>query len=141
MNWCVILRNRNRITERKLSRKNIANSCANIGWILMSATCGTEKPNGMRRAFSAWYVLRCLYDPRALPWAGMKQTFGLKRDESAPNSKAKPAGVRGAEICLLIVPTPPSDPALAHFVALDTASPYVLEHEAAHAGKLARSEA
>jgi hypothetical protein len=59
------------------------------------------------------------------------------RDESAPNSKAKPAGVRGAEIWLYIGPTPPSDPALAHFVALDTASPYLLEHDAADAGKLA----
>jgi hypothetical protein len=59
------------------------------------------------------------------------------RDESAPNSKAKPAGVRGAEIWLFVGPTPPADPALAHFVALDTASPYVLEHDAADAGKLA----
>jgi hypothetical protein len=59
------------------------------------------------------------------------------RDESAPNSKAKPAGVRGAEIWLYVGAAPPSDPALAHFVALDTASPYVLEHDAADAGKLA----
>jgi len=59
------------------------------------------------------------------------------RDESAPNSKAKPAGVRGAEIWLYIGPTPPADPSLAHFVALDTASPYVLVHDAADAGKLA----
>jgi len=59
------------------------------------------------------------------------------RDESSPNSKAKPAGVRGAEIYLFIGPTPPADPSLAHFVALDTASPYLLVHEAADAGKFA----
>lgn len=59
------------------------------------------------------------------------------RDESMPNSKAKPTGVRGAEIWVFIGPTPPSDPAQAHFVALDTASPYLLEHNATDAGKLA----
>ena len=59
------------------------------------------------------------------------------RDESTPNGKAKPAGVRGAEIYLFIGPTPPTDPSQAHFVALDTASPYLLVHDAADAGKLA----
>jgi len=59
------------------------------------------------------------------------------RDESMPNSKAKPIGVRGAEIWVFIGPTPPSDPTLAKFVALDTASPYLLVHEPADAGKLA----
>jgi hypothetical protein len=59
------------------------------------------------------------------------------RDESSPNSKAKPTGVRGAEIWLFVGPTPPTDPAQAHFVALDTASPYLLVHEPTDAGKLA----
>lgn len=59
------------------------------------------------------------------------------RDESMPNSRAKPIGVRGAEIWVLVGPTPPNDPAQAHFVALDTASPYLLAHEATDAGKLA----
>jgi len=59
------------------------------------------------------------------------------RDESMPNSKAKPTGVRGAEIWVFIGPTPPSDPAQAHFVALDTATPYLLEHNPSDAGKLA----
>lgn len=59
------------------------------------------------------------------------------RDESTPTSKSKPAGVRGAEIWLYIGPTPPADPSLAHFVALDTATPYLLVHDAADAGKLA----
>jgi hypothetical protein len=59
------------------------------------------------------------------------------RDESSPNPKAKPAGVRGAEIWAFIGPKPPTDPAHAHFVALDTASPYMLVHEAADVGKLA----
>lgn len=60
-----------------------------------------------------------------------------RRDESMPNSEAKPVGARGAEIGGFIGPTPTSDPAQAHFVALDTASPYLLVHEAADAGKLA----
>src|SRR5262249_31548553 len=59
------------------------------------------------------------------------------RDESIPNSKVKPGGVRGAEIWACIGPTPPSDPTQAHFVALDTASPYLFEHNPADAGKLA----
>jgi hypothetical protein len=59
------------------------------------------------------------------------------RDETMPNSKAKPTGVRGAEIWVFIGPTPPSDPAQAHFVALDTASPYLLVHDPSDAGKLA----
>jgi len=59
------------------------------------------------------------------------------RDESIPNSKVKPGVVRGAEIWAFIGPTPPKDPTQAHFVALDTASPYLLEHNSADAGKLA----
>ena len=59
------------------------------------------------------------------------------RYESSPNSKAKPAGVLGVEIWLFVGPAPPSDPAQAHFVALDTSTPYVLVHEASDAGKLA----
>jgi hypothetical protein len=58
-------------------------------------------------------------------------------DESAPNPKSKPTGVRGAEIWAFIGPKPPTDPAHAHFIALDTASPYMFVHEAADAGKLA----
>jgi hypothetical protein len=59
------------------------------------------------------------------------------RDETMPNSKAKPTGVRGAEIWVFIGPMPPSDPAQARFVALDTASPYLLVHDPSDAGKLA----
>jgi hypothetical protein len=59
------------------------------------------------------------------------------RDETMPNSKAKPTGVRGAEIWVFVGPTPPTDPAQAHFVALDTASPYMLVHDPSDAGKFA----
>jgi hypothetical protein len=58
-------------------------------------------------------------------------------DESMLNSNAKPTGVRGVEIWVFIGPTPPTEPAQARFVALDTASPYLLVHDAADAGKLA----
>jgi hypothetical protein len=59
------------------------------------------------------------------------------RDEASPKSKAKPAGVQGAEIWAFINATPPTSPSQCHFVALDTASPYLLVHDAADAGKVA----
>src|SRR5262249_22757428 len=57
-------------------------------------------------------------------------------DEALRNTNAKPIGVRGAEIWAFIGPTPPTDPTHTRFVALDTASPYLLVQEAADAGKL-----
>lgn len=59
------------------------------------------------------------------------------RDEATPKSKAKPAGVRGAEIWAWIGPNPPADPAGFKWVALDSATPYLLVYEAADAGKTA----
>ena len=59
------------------------------------------------------------------------------RDEATPKSKAKPAGVQGAEIWAYIGPTPPTSPGQCHFVALDTSSPYLLVHDPADAGKTA----
>lgn len=63
--------------------------------------------------------------------------LGRKANAVASAAKAKPAGVRGAEIWLFIGPTPPTDPGQAHFIALDTATPYLLVHDAADAGKIA----
>ena len=59
----------------------------------------------------------------------------MGRDETTPNSKAKPAGVQGAEIWYFIGPTPPSDPSQCSFAALDSATPYLLQHDPADAGK------
>jgi hypothetical protein len=59
------------------------------------------------------------------------------RDETTVKGKAKPPGVRGAQIWHFVGPTPPGDPGEFEFVALDTATPYLLEYEAADAGKLA----
>lgn len=59
------------------------------------------------------------------------------RDESKPKSKAKPAGVRGAEIWIWIGPNPPADPAGFRWVALDSATPYLMVHEGADVGKTA----
>ena len=56
---------------------------------------GTKQPNGMKRAFSAWNLLGA-YDPRALPWAGMKQTFGL-RDDGDGGKLAERIGKRAPE--------------------------------------------
>jgi hypothetical protein len=59
------------------------------------------------------------------------------RDESKPKSKAKPKGVRGAVIRVFVGPTPPADPKEFEWVALDSATPYLLVHDAGDAGKLA----
>ena len=54
-----------------------------------------------------------------------------------PTTKAKPAGVRGAEIYCAIATTAPADPAAYRFLALDTATPYLIEHAPADGGKTA----
>ena len=59
------------------------------------------------------------------------------RDETTPTSKAKPPGVLGAEIWHAVGATPPADPKLYTFGALDTATPYLLHHDPADGGKLA----
>jgi len=58
------------------------------------------------------------------------------RDETTPTSRAKPRGVKGAEIWYFIGPTPPSNPAQCRFAALDSATPHLLEHNPADVGKL-----
>ena len=60
------------------------------------------------------------------------------RDSSSPNSRAKPAGVIGAEVWVKLTavgaPTP-SDPADFDFLAVDTAAPYLSEYAGADGGK------
>ena len=58
------------------------------------------------------------------------------RDETSATSRAKPRGVKGAEIWYFIGPTPPSDPEKCKFAALDSATPHLMEHDPADAGKL-----
>ncbi len=58
-------------------------------------------------------------------------------DENTPNSKGKPDGVHAAEIRCFIGATPPTDPDQYDFVALDTGTPYLLEHKPADASGLA----
>lgn len=61
-------------------------------------------------------------------------------DEGTPTKKAKPAGVMGVEIRMAITAAgtgAPADPAAYTFVAMDTATPYVLDHAGADAGKTA----
>ena len=43
----------------------------------------------------------------------------------------------GAQIWCAVGPTPPADPKLYQFAALDTATPYLLRHDAADGGKIA----
>ena len=59
------------------------------------------------------------------------------RDEATPKSKAKPKGVFAAEVWCYIGTTAPTSPEQFKFVAIDTATPYLLEHEPADAGKTA----
>ena len=59
------------------------------------------------------------------------------RDEMTPKSKAKPKGVRGAQIWVWIGPNPPADPAGFKWLALDSATPYLQVHDAGDVGKTA----
>ena len=59
------------------------------------------------------------------------------RDEATPKSKAKPKGVRGAQIHVWVGPNPPADVGQFPWVALDSATPYLMVHDAANAGKTA----
>jgi hypothetical protein len=58
-------------------------------------------------------------------------------DEATPTNKRKPSGVVGAEIYAKIDGAPPVDYKQCAFIALDTATPYVIEYEAAEVGKMA----
>ncbi len=57
-------------------------------------------------------------------------------DESTPTSKAKPAGVMGAEIWVKVGDAPPVDPDTdLTFLGLDTRTPYLAEYGGADGGK------
>ena len=58
-------------------------------------------------------------------------------DADTPRSRRKPAGVIGCELWLKVGDGAPSNEEGCTLVALDTASPYLCEHEAADAGKTA----
>jgi len=58
-------------------------------------------------------------------------------DETTPTSKAKPAGVRGAEIWLKIGMTPPASQDEMDYITTDTRTPYTYDFEPADAGKTA----
>ena len=58
-------------------------------------------------------------------------------DETTLTSKAKPAGVRGAQIWVKIGDPPPVDPNELTFLATDTRTPYVANFDGADANKVA----
>ena len=60
-------------------------------------------------------------------------------DESTPTRRAKPDGVLGCEIWVKVLPQGVAAPGAGEFafVALDTASPYLVQYEGADAGKTA----
>jgi hypothetical protein len=58
-------------------------------------------------------------------------------DELTTTSKAKPAGVRGAQIWVKIGDPPPTDPNELTFLATDTRTPYVTNFDGADANKVA----
>src|ERR1043166_5321834 len=64
----------------------------------------------------------------------LQQTIHF-RDETTPNSKAKPPGVMGIELRYFCGEPPPADPGEFEFAGIDTATPYLLVHEAGSAGK------
>jgi hypothetical protein len=58
-------------------------------------------------------------------------------DEATPTRKAKPAGVRGAQIWVKIGDPAPVDPSELTFLATDTRTPYVADFDGADANKVA----
>ncbi len=58
-------------------------------------------------------------------------------DESTLTSRAKPAGVRGAQVWVKIGDPPPVDPNELTFLATDTRTPYVANFDGADANKVA----
>jgi len=58
-------------------------------------------------------------------------------DEGTPTKRSKPSGVMGCEIWIKIGGDPPVDPREVKFLALDTATPYVVTFTGADAGKSA----
>lgn len=58
-------------------------------------------------------------------------------NEATPTSKAKPAGVMGAEIWVKCGDPAPTDPSQCVFLALDTRTPYTADFPGTDAGKVA----
>ena len=58
-------------------------------------------------------------------------------DEQTPNSRRRPDGVRGCEIWVKVGDPAPTDPDELRFLALDSATPYLVEYDGADAGKIA----
>ena len=66
----------------------------------------------------------------------LRHTIGFA-DEATPTRKAKPAGVRGAQIWVKIGDPAPVDPSELTFLATDTRTPYVADFDGADANKVA----
>lgn len=82
--------------------------------------------------------------PETAPVATVESSGHLRhllnfRDESTPGSKARPAGVAGAEVWCAITAQgapPPAGPAAYHMLAQDL-TPHLVEHDPADTGKTA----
>ena len=66
----------------------------------------------------------------------LQHTIGFA-DEATPTRKAKPDGVRGAQIWVKIGDPAPVDPSELTFLAVDTRTPYVATFDGADANKVA----
>jgi len=66
----------------------------------------------------------------------LQHTIGFA-DEATPTRKAKPAGVRGAQVWVKIGDPAPVDPSELTFLATDTRTPYVANFDGADANKVA----
>jgi hypothetical protein len=77
--------------------------------------------------------------PTSVPFAlidlgKLRHTLNF-RDAATPDSDKKPSGILGAEIWYKIGGTAPTDNKECQFLALDTATPYVVTFDGADAGK------
>jgi hypothetical protein len=74
--------------------------------------------------------------PAATVDAGRRLQHTIQfRDDATPNSAAKPAGVRGAEIWMKIGDPAPTAQAQLQFVTVDSRTPHTIQFESADVGK------
>jgi hypothetical protein len=107
-----------------LVRSTVGNDPDKLGKVNLDALDETKTPSGA---------------PVSVPFAlidlgKLRHTLNF-RDAATPDTDKKPSGILGAEIWYKIGGTAPVDNKECQFVALDTATPYVVAFDGADAGK------
>jgi hypothetical protein len=107
-----------------LIRSTVGNDADKLGKVNLDPLDETKTPSGA---------------PSSVPFAlidlgKLRHTLNF-RDAATPDSDKKPAGILGAEIWYKIGGIAPTDNKECEFLALDTATPYVVQFDGEDAGK------